>query len=356
MSGPKSHHPFGRHARVSPRRSHDQKLRSVIMRRWEKWLPQAAAAIVTATSVTATLTASEPSAAPSSSVPVSHYVVPAGDDAAADAEGYRSGCTDGRAGAPGLRVLFFGTQEADGRIRPPGTSASTPAVRVDGGWVASAASGWIRGFTQCGSSNAVLALGVNNKSDGGAKPAQAGAAWADVVDKVAASAPITRVTVAGALDGEPSWSKPDWARGWVDAYVSGTHRLLYAANSADGCPQNGTGEACSNGWTLADIHHVSTGAARTVVALPQIYRTDGAQARQWAAISAWGSRTGTGPLRVVGAMSQQAACRQQSGCTRTDNSPAQARDQLATALAQDGATRPKLVVTDMDWLRDTDPR
>ncbi|WP_037074734.1 hypothetical protein [Pseudonocardia spinosispora] len=326
------------------------------MRRWEKWLPQAAAAILTASGMTATLTATEPAALPSVTVPASHYVVPSGGNDAADAQGYRSGCTDGRAGVPGLRVLFFGTQEKDGRIRPPGTSVSTPAVRVDDDWVVSAAAGWIRGFTQCGQTNAVLALGVNNKSDGGADPAKAGAAWATLVNKVASAAPVTRVTVTGALDGEPSWSKSNWARGWVDAYVGGTRKLLYAANSADGCPQSGPGEACSNGWTLADVHHVSTGAASTVVALPQIYRTDGVQAKQWANISSWGARTGAGPLRVVGAMSQQAACRQQAGCSRTDNSPAQARDQLAQALAAVGTSRPRLVVTDMDWLRDSDPR
>jgi hypothetical protein len=290
-------------------------------------------------------------------VTTSHYVVPAGDDSAGDAQGYQAGCTDGKAGRTGLRLLFFGTQQADGQLRPPGTSAANPAVRVDEDWVASATGGWIRGFTQCGRANAVLAIGVNNKSDGGADPAQAGASWAQLVERIAASAPMNRVAVTGALDAEPSWSKPKWTRDWVEAYVSGTRRLLYAADSADGCPTDGSTETCANGWTVADVYQVATGAAGTVVALPQIYRTDGTQARQWATISRWGAQNGGGPLRIVGVLSQQAACRQQSGCAGTDNSPQTARDQLTQALNADPSTRltSALIVSDMHWLRNSDP-
>jgi hypothetical protein len=95
-----------------------------------------------------------------------------------------------------------------------------------------------------------------------------------------------------------------------------------------------------------------------VVALPQIYRTDGTQARQWATISRWGAQNGGGPLRIVGVLSQQAACRQQSGCAGTDNSPQTARDQLTQALNADPSTRltSALIVSDMHWLRNSDPR
>jgi hypothetical protein len=218
-------------------------------------------------------------------------------------------------------------------------------------WAAHVAIGWMRGFTECGNATAVLALGVNNKSDGGADPVRAGADWAALVGQVASAAPARRVVVGAALDGEPGWSPPGWARGWVDAYVRATPSALYAAGSADGCPTDASSDACANGWTVADVFHISTGAARTVAALPQIYRTDGIQARQWAAISGWGVRTGAGPLRVVGVLTQEAACRQQSGCARTANSARAARDQLTQALSADPATRPRthLVATDLDW-------
>ena len=296
--------------------------------------------------------AADGGSAPHAGTTTSHYVVSTGDRESPDAQGYRGGCVDGKAGVSGLRILFFGTQESDGRIRPPGTTRSSPVARVQPDWAAADAIGWMRGFASCGRATAVLALGLNNKIDGGADPARAGADWAALVERVAAAAPPGRVQVTGALDGEPSWSPPTWARRWVDAYVHRTRRALYAANSADGCPPDDPkATACSNHWTVADVFHISTGAAATVAAIPQIYRTDGIQARQWARISGYGVRSGTGPLRVAGVLTQQGACRTQSGCGHTANSADDARAQLTHALEADPATRPPapLVATDVDW-------
>jgi hypothetical protein len=307
---------------------------------------------IVATILAGSTAASGPSDAEADPPPTaSHYVVSSGDDQSPDAQGYQSGCADGRTGQSGPRILLFGTQESDGRIRPPGTTKSSPAERVSQEWVSKTAVGWMRGFTECGKANAMLALGVNNKSDGGANPARAGADWARLVTSVASAAPAGRIVVGGAMDAEPGWSAATWARGWVDAYVGGTSRTLVAAGSADGCPTDASTEACAQGWTVADVFHISTAAAKTVVALPQIYRTDGIQARQWAAISAWGVRSGKGPLRVVGVLSQRVACRQKSGCPNTDNSAGDARDQLTNALASNSATRSTvpLVASDMDW-------
>jgi hypothetical protein len=344
---PITDHPSERSSGVSGRHRRPQKLRSVIVRRWDGWPLR-----IVATILAASTTASGPSEAEADPPPTaSHYVVSSGDDQSADAQGYQSGCADGRAGQSGLRMLLFGTQEPDGRIRPPGTTKSSPAQRVSQEWVSKNAVGWMRGFTECGKANAILALGVNNKSDGAANPARAGADWARLVTSVASAAPAGRIVVGGAMDGEPGWSGAAWARGWVDAYVQGTSRTLVAAGSADGCPTDASTESCAQGWTVADVFHISTGAASSVVALPQIYRTDGIQARQWAAISAWGARSDKGPLRVVGALSQRAACRQKSGCPNTDNSASDARDQLTKALASNSATRNTvpLVASDMDW-------
>ncbi|GAA5170592.1 hypothetical protein GCM10023321_68000 [Pseudonocardia eucalypti] len=320
----------------------------MIVRQWDGWLSRVSALAVTAITVASSgLTDAEPSepATPS------HYVVSVGTDQQPEEQGYQSGCADGRIGRSGLHLLFFGTQQQDGQLRPPGTTNASPAVRISEDWVAKSAGGWIRGYAECGSSRAVLALGVNNKTDGGADPANAGASWARLVERVGANAPADRVTVTGALDGEPGWSKPDWARGWVDAYVAGTGRMLYAANSADGCAADGGKETCGNGWTMADVHYVSTGAKSTVVAVPQIYRTDGIQARQWAAISRWGAKNGAGPLRLVGVLTQETACQQRGPCPRTGNSPNQALKQLADALNADSSTRltTALISTDVAW-------
>src|SRR5207302_615732 len=160
--------------RVSARHRRPGKLRSVIMRSWDGWLPRLGATILAASTMTAS--GANDATPPSPKYAASHYIVSTGDDRSPDAQGYQIGCA-----------------------------------------------------------------------------------------------------VGGAMDGEPAWSQASWARGWVDAYVRGTPRVLYAAGSADGCPSDGSSEACSRGWTVGDVFHISTGAGAGVVALPQIYRTDGIQ-------------------------------------------------------------------------------
>ncbi|MFD0800091.1 hypothetical protein ACFQZU_01990 [Streptomonospora algeriensis] len=265
-----------------------------------------------------------------------------------------AGCADAETGQDGLRILFLGTQEHPDRLRHPGTTARTSTPRIPADTATDIAAAYATGFRDCNTTDTTtrLALGVNNKDDGGIDPATAGAAWADIVDTAARRAATPAITVTGALDAEPSWSTPAWARAWIDAYTHTTDRRLYAANSAGGCPTPGQNSTtCNNGWTVADVHHLATGAAPTVHALPQIYRTDGIQARQWAAISAWGAHHRDQPLRAAGALSQHTACTQRGGCQRTDNTPRQAWTQLRDALNDREATRVTRLpyASDMRW-------
>ncbi|RCV48023.1 hypothetical protein DEF23_25750 [Marinitenerispora sediminis] len=299
------------------------------------------------------LTAAPASAAAAPAHTVSRYVPLTG--AASDATAARdAGCAEGRTGRSGVRVLFFGTQESGGRLRHPGTTAgsTTPRVPVDN--ARAYAAQWAAGFAACrtGGATAQLAMGVNNKSDGGVAGATAGAEWARIVTQTARQVSSGPVTIVGAVDAEPSWSPRAWARDWVDAFTGATSRTLYAANSADSCPTYGSSAtACANGWSLGDLHYVATGAARSIHAIPQIYRTDGIQARQWSAISSWGVRNGAGPVRFAGAMSQRMACDQRGGCTNTNNTPTAAWTQLYEELNahSDTAVRELPYVTDMRW-------
>jgi hypothetical protein len=118
----------------------------------------------------------------------------------------------------------------------------------------------------------------------------------------------------------------------VDGFVRSSARGLYVAGSADGCLVGG-GERCSNGWTAQDVYHMATGAGPSVYAVPQIYRTDGIQARQWAGISRIAQAAGNPPVRFAAAMTQQMACKQKPPCPNTDNPPDRARSQLSDALA-----------------------
>lgn len=265
-----------------------------------------------------------------------------------------AGCADATAGNDGLRILFLGTQEHPDQLRHPGTSAQTTTPRIPADATADIAAAYAAGFHDCNTHGATahLALGVNNKDDGGTDPATAGAAWADIIDTAARRADDPDITVTGAIDAEPSWSSPAWARAWIDAYTNATDRRLYAANSAGGCPTPGQNSTtCNNGWTVADVHYLATGAAPTVHAVPQTYRTDGIQARQWANISAWGAHHRNQPLRAAGALSQHTACTQRGGCQRTDNTPRQAWTQLRDALNARDATRVTRLpyASDMRW-------
>ncbi|MFC3994287.1 hypothetical protein ACFOVU_00050 [Nocardiopsis sediminis] len=262
-----------------------------------------------------------------------------------------AGCAEGRTGRDGVRVLFFGTQEKGDKLRQPGTNSGSSSARVAASTASDAATAWAEGFNECrtGGATADLAMGVNNKSDGGLDGAAAGRAWASVVN---ATDDTGAVTITAAIDAEPAWSNPSWARGWVDAFTQASDRTLYAANSADGCPTHGsTSTSCNNGWKLSDLHYVATGAASTIQAIPQIYRTDGIQARQWSAISSWGATKGSGPVRFAGAMSQEAACKQRGGCSTTDNSPKDAWNQLYTELNNHSETKVSSLpnATDMRW-------
>ncbi|WP_344165202.1 hypothetical protein [Nocardiopsis rhodophaea] len=265
-----------------------------------------------------------------------------------------AGCDAGRTGRSGVRILFFGTQERGGRLRPPGTTRDSTAPRVAATRAIRVTAAWARGFSSCRTRGATadVALGVNNKDDTGLGGGTAGTAWARIVNEAASSASTPAVTIAGAVDAEPSWSSPAWARGWARAFTTTSTRPLYAASSADGCPTYGSASvACGNGWTLADVHYVATGASAQIRAIPQIYRTDGIQARQWARISSWGARQGPGTVRFAGSLSQHVACRQRGGCARTNNTAKAAWTQLRDALNAHPETRVSALpnATDVRW-------
>ncbi|NYH55375.1 hypothetical protein HNR06_004964 [Nocardiopsis arvandica] len=266
-------------------------------------------------------------------------------------QAHQHGCAEGRTGTTGPRILFFGTQEKNDTLREPGRTASSPTPRAPYTQAAQYAHHWARGFTECRTDQATahLALGVNNKDDSGLTGTHAGQRWAHLVTTARDNSTTDAVTITTALDAEPSWSTPRWARDWLTAYTKATDVPLYAANSADSCPTTTSGD-CANGWTLADVHHMAGAGNPRIHVIPQIYRTDGIQARQWANISRWGHTHTGDPLRFAGAMSQHTACSQRS-CNNTDNTPQQAWAQLKKALDAHHSTRVNNLgpATDMRW-------
>ena len=288
----------------------------------------------------------------------SYYMTPNGNLSRDSSRAYSLGCSDARERVPGLRVLAFGGQETVG-IRRPGLPETWQGPHLSYDAATVLAQSWVRGFVACrpGGLAATVALGANNyqwaRQDTGAN---GGVLWAGFVDRVARWAEqsgLQNLTIVGANDIEPSWGPPDRARAWADAYARTTKRPMFAFASADGCPPSSVGGRCNNGWTVADVYHVSTGAGPGFYSVPQVYRTDGIMARQWAAISAWGAAEKGQPVRFAGVMTQQAACGSKPGCAGTDNSPRQAWEQTRQALDARSATRgsPLPGPTDITWMR-----
>jgi hypothetical protein len=290
---------------------------------------------------------------------VSTYIVLSGATATDVATATALGCTHGRSGRPGLYLLAFGTQEPRG-LRPPGTTAASQWPRAPYSLVGDVARAYVRGVVDCRPSRAQvmeIGLGVNNKADGGVAGATAGADWASLVGGVASwvttlGAAASGVSVVGANDMEPGWGTRSWARAWVDGYLAGTAVPLVSFGSADGCPTYGsTSTTCNNGWTVEDVWYVSGGASSRVSVIPQIYRTDGIQASQWARISSWGATNRQRPLTFAGALSQSRACQQRGGCTTTANTPEAAWSQLWQALRAHPETSTPVLYrsSDMAW-------
>jgi hypothetical protein len=117
-----------------------------------------------------------------------------------------------------------------------------------------------------------------------------------------------RLAVVGASDIEMAYNTPARSRAWVDGYASISPVSYYNYGDAAGCPTTGTGP-CSNGWTQEDVWYVSWGNIANSLPVPQIYRTDGVQARQWAALAVYGSTVHGTERFIPAALTQWQACR-----------------------------------------------
>lgn len=117
---------------------------------------------------------------------------------------------------------------------------------------------------------------------------------------------------------------------------------------------------CNNGWRQGHVYYVAWLTARAWT-IPEIYRTDGVQAKQWQQLSYYGKLNygNAGVIMFKGAMTQQGACQQKKNCAgppRTDNSPSAGWRQLyseincfGAANCQTASTVPS--VTDIKWAK-----
>jgi len=158
-----------------------------------------------------------------------------------------------------------------------------------------------------------------------------------------------------AADIEVSWGGSTMARDWVDQYDGKTNWSMFDYGDAAGCRQSGTTQTaalCGNTWYQDDLYYVAWGAS-VAYAVPEIYREDGAQAKQWQQISKWATLNAKSKIYFEGTLTQHAACAQQSdpnACHNSgiDNTAAEGWNQLIDRCATDSAT----ALTDIKYASD----
>jgi hypothetical protein len=185
--------------------------------------------------------------------------------------------------------------------------------------LADALSAYVAGYHARQRRNAPVTIALGTNSD---LYTSAGAGWlwaTQVVNRVRAAASRYRgVTVAGADDIEPGFrAKPGAALAWLGGYLHSTRAPLVFNGSADGCSTTHAWSRCNDGWSAHALALAAGGASPArIVAVPQIYNA--AMAAQWAQISRTARQAGRS-LRILGPLTEQAACGRDPGCPSMPN-------------------------------------
>lgn len=250
----------------------------------------------------------------------------------------RTACLE--TGDGGVVLIAFGRQVAGGTRSFDGADVLYSYEHI--GAVALA---YADALSRCSDNSWTLVVATSNyKLNDPALASVHGAAWGSMIDATDDKAP-GGVRLVGGIDLEPGWGAPNAAKAWIEAYKSVGVRLISNA-SADGCPQAGKGGRCANNWDVQLLAELVWGNGDHA-ALPQIYRHDGAQARQWGVLSRHWRSTGGTP-RFVGVMTQVRACElvRNRHCPQLSLAPDSARLQLQEVVGED---IPVPHATDVGW-------
>ncbi|HQN42559.1 MAG TPA: hypothetical protein PLA25_00385 [Anaerolineaceae bacterium] len=145
----------------------------------------------------------------------------------------------------------------------------------------------------------------------------------------------SQVRIVGAKDIELAWNKAQVSHAWVNGYSSyfpnpaSYHIPYYNFGTCENCPTRlDTSLVPGNGWTMEQIWYVNWGAP-PAWPIPEIYVTNGRNARQWAYLSYYAAQNLGGAITFPGLMTQWQACQQNPGqCSTLDNTPEQGWQQL----------------------------
>ena len=161
-----------------------------------------------------------------------------------------------------------------------------------------------------------------------------GFAWAAMVRSVQSwliSTNFAReVKVSGATDIELAWNYARISNKWVDGFDANDNNqvIFYNFGTCDGCPTRlapNPNPDLVYDWTFPLVHYAAWRAA-PAWPIPEIYATNGINARQWAYLSKWGTDQGYSKMQFLSALTQYQACN--ANCPGLDNTPQQAWQQL----------------------------
>lgn len=164
-----------------------------------------------------------------------------------------------------------------------------------------------------------------------------------------------QIFVVGAMDIEAPWNTYTNTKTWLDGYKDTCWRNFYNYGTCD-CPDGYQPYApFARDWSYDRIHEVSQRGLPVKYPLPEIYHTDGIDARRWQGLSLWGYLNGYSKITFQELLTQSRACSQTQNCNlyNTLNTPIMAIQQMREALDSDWRTADGLVPysrsTDMTW-------
>lgn len=106
----------------------------------------------------------------------------------------------------------------------------------------------------------------------------------------------------------------------------------------------------NNGWYQQDLHHVSWNL-NAAIPLPEIYRQDGTNAKQWQQLTLYTTVKHNNLMLFKGSMTQYQACIDQNDpCTGLKNTRTQGYQQLWDRMNSDSRTaQTPDSATDLTW-------
>jgi len=266
------------------------------------------------------------------------------------------GCAN--ADKSGRLTLFFGAPTMVNGV-PGATLWGAPNQHVY--QIAHAVKEFVRGYATCRQDpNFRLLIGIGTSNSGIDARTDDwlyahGRVWGNMVRDMATWAATYypfHAQIFGAWDFEPSWSQFGKAESWMHGYdLTDGRPGIYINASADGCPtQTAVNQPCNNGWNQWEMWHLAW-QHNSGMPFPQIYATSGVNARQWQLVDLYAATHQASFMFFFGTMTQAEACRQNGGCSGTDNTNHQAQSFMLNWLNSDQRTSQGDIegMTDIRW-------